>query len=165
MHCSNVKYGPRVQTNWKQITPPAVTSDALRTNGMVSLLASAGPSTFGRTEMVLGNHSVSCSKPMMTINSVTLASNVIVISMDFTKSNSGPPSILRSVVANSGLSDLGYVSTSVSSFHICFSTNCSRYLVLSVTVPQSDSANTAPSMASAVVPQYYINCMNYYLIP
>ena len=66
---------------------------------------------------------------------------------------------------NSVLSVLGYVSTSISPFHICFSTKCSRYLVLSMTVPQSDSTNTAPSMASAVVPQYYINCMDCYLIP
>ena len=77
MHCSNVKYGPRVRTDWKQITPPAVTSDALRTNGTVSLLASAGRSTFRRTEMVSGNCSISRSEPMMTINSVMLASNVV----------------------------------------------------------------------------------------
>ena len=89
-----------------------------------------------------------------------------VISIDFTKSNSGPPSLLRSVVATPDFwSWATYVSTSVSQFHICFSTKCSRYLVLSVTVPQSDSANTAPSMASTVVPQYYINCTDCYLIP
>ena len=94
-----------------------------------------------------------------------------VISIDFTKSNSGPLSLLQSIVAtpvhccNSRLLVLGYVSTSVSPFHMCFSTKCSCYLVLSVTVPQSDSANTAPSMASTVVPQYYINYMDCYLIP
>ena len=57
--------------------PPAVTSDAPRMNGAVSLLASTGPSTSWRTELLSNNHDISHSELMMTTDSAAVVTHVV----------------------------------------------------------------------------------------